>query len=110
MIEAPDRPFLTEDFSPDGAGIDFLGLRWVNLRILDEYLLPGVNNATEDFGVYCLAAWLPWKFKSMCKNEKQFRLPQFTRFRQAVEVAMSFVTRDQSPATLEFGAVHRQIG
>jgi len=110
MAELLDRPFLTEDFSPDGAGIDFLGLRWANLRILDEYLLPGVNNATEDFGVYCLAAWLPWKFKSLCKDPKQFRLAQFTRFRQAVEVAMAFVSRTESPATLRLGAVHRQIG
>ena len=110
MIELPDRPFLTEDFSPDGAGIDFLGLRWVNLRILDEYLLPGVNNATEDFGIYCLAAWLPWKFKTICREPKQFRLSNFTKFRQAVEVAMSFVSREDSPATKQFGPLHRRIG
>src|SRR5438132_129001 len=100
MANLPDRPFLTEDFSPAGAGLDFLGMRWVDLSILTRHLLPEVNNVTTDFGVYCLAAWIPWKFRSLCADAKQFTKPNYDRFREAVEVAVSYVTRDDSPSSM----------
>ena len=31
MLTPPASPFTTADFSPQGGGIDFLGLRWVSL-------------------------------------------------------------------------------
>ena len=52
MNEEMDEPFLTEDFSQDGGGIDFLGLRFVNLRILGTRLLPEINNAVRDCGTF----------------------------------------------------------
>src|SRR5262249_10109813 len=61
MSVIPEVPFFTERFSSRGGGIDFLGLRQVNLHILETYLIPGVNNQTADFGSYCLATWIPWK-------------------------------------------------
>jgi hypothetical protein len=110
MPELPNRPFLTDDFSTEGGGIDFLGMRWANLEILTRYLLPDINNATNDFGIYCLAAWIPWKFRTLCTDPKQFKRSVFLQFRQAVEVAMSYATRDDSSATGELGQPNVRIG
>ena len=89
MPELPIRPFLTVDFSPKGGGIDFLGLRWVNLTILGAYLIPGINNVTADAGTYCLGAWIPWKFKQLCQTARNSTLPKFTAFRETIEVGIS---------------------
>ena len=55
----PNKPFATEDFSLPGGGIDFLGLRWVSLTILGQYLVPELNNRTSDIGMFCLGTWIP---------------------------------------------------
>lgn len=110
MIDFPDRPFLTEDFSPKGGGLDFLGTRLVNLTILGEYLLPGINNATEDFGTYCLAAWIPWKFRNLCQNSRDFTFSNYRKFREALEVMISYTMRDESPSTLEFDKARNRVG
>jgi hypothetical protein len=111
MSQLADRPFLTERFEPEGGGIDFLGMRQVNLAILQEELIPGVNNATSDFGVFCLGAWIPWKFRQLCEHDpKSFVLSRYNAFREAVEVAMAFATRDGAPGNKKFGEPHRRIG
>jgi hypothetical protein len=110
MSKIPNRPFLTQDFAADGAGIDFLGLRWANLEIASKWLLPDVNNATRDAGVYLLSAWIVWKFGELCKSPKEYTYSRFIKFREAVEVAITYVTREDSPATAKFGKVHARIG
>jgi hypothetical protein len=110
MAELPTNPFLTEDFSPKGGGIDFLGLRWVNLTLLADHLIPGINNATSDVGAYCLATWIPWKFQQLCQTAKHFTLSDFTAFRETIEVAFSETIRDESPSNNKFGAPRNRIG
>ena len=92
------KPFLTEDFSPRGGGIDFLGLRWVNLYMVGEYLIPQINNATRDMGTFCICAWIPWKFKQIC-NKADFTHENYKLFREKIEVAISFAIRDESQST-----------
>lgn len=106
----PERPFLADDFSPKGGGLDFLGLRWVNLTILGEYLLPGVNNATRDVGTYCIGAWIPWKFRQLCKGPKDFSRLNFTAFKEAIEVAMSVAIRNESPSCQQYGTIRQRLG
>jgi hypothetical protein len=111
MKELPDQPFLTERFEPRGGGIDFLGLRQVNLAMLQEELIPGINNATSDFGMFCLGTWIPWKFRQLCdRNPTSFVLSHYDKFRQAMEVAIAFATRKDSPANEQFGKPRRLIG
>jgi hypothetical protein len=110
MIKASERPFLPQKIPLDGGGLDFLGLRWVNLKLLADILLPGINNATQDFGTYCLATWIAWKFRRICKSDRDFNPENFAVFREAVEVAMSHAIRQTSSATIEFGPPHRNIG
>src|ERR1041385_3242734 len=108
-FEFPQGPFLTEDFSPRGGGIDFLGLRLINLRILGQDLIPELNNVTGDFGNFCVAAWIPWKFQRVYQK-KLFTEENFSKFSEAVEVGMGFCQRDASPASHKFGPPHRKIG
>lgn len=113
MAKLPDLPFLTQDFAPKGGGIDFLGLRQVNLHILGEYLLPGINNQTSDVGTYCIGAWIPWKFYKICEatNKKSdYTTADYRRYREAVEVAMSHTMRDGSPSCSTFSVPNNRIG
>lgn len=106
----PDQPFVPADFSPRGGGIDYLGMRWVSLTILTEELIPGINNRTTDFGIYCLATWIPWKFHQLCEGSDQFTFSNFRRFEEAVGVAISFSLRPDSPSAETFGELHEKIG
>lgn len=110
MNKIPTKPFLTESFSPRGGGIDFLGMRAVNLRMLQEFLIPGINNATADFGTYCLAAWIPWKFLRLATNKQDFTYSRYQRFREAVEIAIAFTQRPESEANNRFGTPRTRIG
>lgn len=110
MPPLPQQPFLTEDFSPPGGGIDFLGMRWVNLAILTEELLPGINNATSDFGVFCIATWIAQKFRQLCTGRQDYVLSKFRQFEEAIEIIVSHAGRSESPSTERFGDLHRKIG
>ena len=110
MNKFPDTPFLTLDFSLKGGGLDFLGMRQVNYVILDEHLLPGINNATTDIGMYCLGAWIPWKFRQLCKTEKDFKLSNFKIFREAIEIMISHTIRVGSPSSEKFGSLNNRLG
>ena len=111
MADFPKSPFLTVDFSPKGGGIDYLGLRWVNLYILSEILVPEINNATQDLGVYCLGAWIPWKFKSICEDKpSEYTEDNFISFKEGIEIIMAESMKDDSASTLKFGKARNRIG
>lgn len=102
MAPFPDRPFLTAPFDTTGGGIDFLGMRQVNLSVFLEQLIPGVNNVAGDFGNFCIGAWIPWKFRRLA-TKSTYTPAAYRRFREAVEVAVAFTSRDGSPADERFG-------
>ncbi len=106
VSKLPDRPFLTQSFSPRGGGIDFLGMRAVNLRMLQEFLIPGINNATADFGTYCLATWIPWKFRQLAKTKEKFTYSQYREFREAIEIAIAF---SQRPGSAADGSLEQRV-
>ena len=106
-----DQPFLTEDFSPEGGGIDFLGLRQVNLHILENYLLPGINNQTNDPGTYCIGTWIPWKFRKICESSPEnYNDENFKKFKEKVEVIMSYSMEKETKGSLKFGMANNRIG
>jgi hypothetical protein len=107
-----DLPFTTKDFAPEGGGIDFLGVRAVNLRILAVDLLPGINNATRDLGFFCIGAWIPWKFSELCSGRASgsFTEENYARFQEAIEVVVSYGQRDGAAAQQMFEPPHRKIG
>lgn len=93
-----------------GGGIDFLGLRAVNLRMLAQFLLPGLNNATRDFGNFCVAAWIPWKFHRTHQTKELFTEARYAAFQERMEIAMAHGIRWDGPGTAEFGNPHGRIG
>jgi hypothetical protein len=110
MIELPDTPFTTEDFSLRGGGIDFLGLRWVNLTIVGRYLIPELNNVTEDMGTFFLGGWIPWKFQQICSGGEDYTEKNYKAFREKVEVALSLTLRDELGIARDCGKVRNRVG
>jgi hypothetical protein len=110
MKTFPKSPFLTEDFSPRGGGIDFLGLRRVGLTIVGRYLVPELNNVTTDMGTFFLGAWIPWKFRKLCSGSKDYTEKNYKVFREKIEVALSLTLRNESGIDREYGEVRNKIG
>lgn len=112
MADFPSTPFLTEDFSPQGKGIDYLGMRNVNLIFLESQLIPGINNATRDLGTYVLGVWITWKFIELCGPSCMYKYTRdnFRKFSQAIEVAISHTTRDGSPVNAKHPIPRNRIG
>jgi hypothetical protein len=110
MKQLPNTPFTTKDFSPEGGGIDFLGLRWVNLTIVGQYLIPGLNNVTQDMGTYFLAAWIPWKFRQLCRSEHDYTEKNYITFREKIEVALSLTFRNEAGLDRPHGPVRNRVG
>jgi hypothetical protein len=109
MSGTGDLPFLTDDFSPKGGGIDFLGLRWVNLTIVGRDLIPELNNVTSDMGTFFLGAWIPWKFRQLCSNQRDYTPKKYNAFREKAEVALSLTLQDKE-GVRPWGAVRNRIG
>src|SRR5688572_25820723 len=84
-------------------------MRQVHLAMLQEELIPGINNATADFTTFCLGEWIPCKFRRLC-GKADFSLSNYTAFREAMEVAMAYATRDHSPAEEDFGRPRTRMG
>jgi hypothetical protein len=110
MRPLPDQPFTTKDFSLRGGGIDFLGLRWVNLTMVGRDLIPELNNVTTDMGTFFLGAWIPWKFRQLCTNERDYTEKNYKAFREKVEVAFSLALRDELELPREFGLTRNRVG
>ena len=110
MIELPDRPFTTEDFSLRGGGIDFLGLRWVNLTIVGQDLIPELNNVTEDMGTFFLGGWIPWKFQQLCDGGNDYTEKNYKAFREKVEVALSLTLRNDLGIARNCGQLRNRVG
>ena len=106
----PNAPFATEDFSSPGGGIDFLGLRWVNLTILGRDLVPELNNRTADMGMFGIGAWIPWKFRQLCVSEKDYTEDNYRLFREKVEVALSLTFNDESGIERPEARARDQVG
>jgi len=112
VFDFPLIPFLTEDFSPKGKGIDYLGMRNVNLIFLESKLISGINNATRDIGTYILGTWMTWKFTCLCEKTEGsgYTRDHFRAFSQPIEIAISYATRDGSPVNDRYPLPRNRIG
>ncbi len=110
MKALPAKPFTTADFSLRGGGIDFLGLRWVNLTIVGRDLIPELNNVTADMGTFFLGGWIPWKFHQLCAGGSDYTEKNYKSFREKVEVALSLTLRDELDIPRNCGQVRNRVG
>jgi len=63
MREAPRHlgPYFVPLYRPDKGGVDFLGMRQVNLDMM-QGCLPGINNVTWYLRPFSMVSWMYWKF------------------------------------------------
>jgi hypothetical protein len=86
LQEVPKGPYLLDRFNPGQGGVDFLGLRQVNLDLMAE-CIPGINNVTWKIRPYSVMCWIYWKFYRLMQG-KGMESPsetEMTRFREKVE-------------------------
>ena len=84
--EMPNGPNLLAEFDPGRGGVDFLGLRQVNLDLMGE-CLPGINNVTYYIRPYSVLSWIYWKFYESMKADAKDKptAKELTRFKEKVE-------------------------
>jgi hypothetical protein len=63
----PEHPTFVPPMKQQSGGVDFLGLRQVNLDLRD-HCLPGFNNRTHWIRPFSLVSWIYWKFYQLCKT------------------------------------------
>ena len=63
----PQGPHLVPRFNPGHGGVDFLGLRQVNLDLMAE-CIPGINNVTWSIRPYSVMCWIYWKFYQLMQG------------------------------------------
>lgn len=102
-------PFLTDNFSMRGGGIDFLGLRYVSLRMVGENLIPELNNVTRDVGTFFLGTWLPWKFERIT-NQQTYTEENFQQIQERMEVALGLAMHEPHEVTKDYGTTRNRVG
>lgn len=81
----PNRPFFVPPHDQDSAGVDYLGLRALNLRMM-SLLVPGVNNVVTAVRPFSLICWAVWSYECLVENlEAEPSSTRFERFKQKLE-------------------------
>lgn len=70
--EWPTGPYLIPAMTPRTGGVDFLGLRQVNLE-LTTACLPGINNTTKLVRPFSVLAWIHWRFHQALEESSRRR-------------------------------------
>ena len=93
----PHEPFILPVPHRENSGVDFLGLRQVNLDLMAE-LLPGINNVTHYIRPFSLLAWIYWKFHDLCAREGEEPTSGALRlFRERIETLFTWGARIHDP-------------
>lgn len=66
LNNVPSGPFIIPSISGGTAGVDYLGLRQVNLE-LTAACFPGINNVTRFVRPFSVLAWIHWKFSQQAE-------------------------------------------
>ena len=87
MIKLPHTPFFVKPYQDESSGVDYLGIRQVNLDLMDEFL-PSINNVTVRIRPYALMTWIAWAFREemLDKGREEASQSDFKRFREKLEV------------------------
>ena len=90
-MNTPSEPAFVSPYKDEAGGVDFLGLRQVNLNFIDQFL-PGINNVTYSLRPYALMAWLSWAFKEAASASgiTEPKRSQFDQFREKVEILFNW--------------------
>ena len=82
----PNHPFFIPPHVEDSSGVDYLGLRALNLRMM-SLLVPGVNNVVTAVRPFSLICWIVWCYECQVENlETELGSKRFEQFKQKVEI------------------------
>jgi hypothetical protein len=86
-----DGPYLVPPFTGGTSGVDFLGLRQVNLE-LTAACFPGINNVTRFVRPFSVLAWIHWKFSQQAEaaGRKNVSDHDLRIFQEKVEVLFTW--------------------
>lgn len=93
----PKGPFFIAPLKIESSGVDFLGLRQVNLDMMDD-CIPGINNYTRYIRCFAINAWIFWKFYHIAeaKGIEQPVPEQLIKFKEKVETLFTWGHRGLS--------------
>lgn len=63
-----NSPLFVKLYRPDRGGVDFLGLRQVNIDMMAG-VLPGINNVTWWIRPFSVVSWIYWKFYELAAKQ-----------------------------------------
>ncbi len=95
MSVSAQAPFLLPPHAEASRGVDFLGLRAINLQMMDE-LLPGMNNVADRVRPFSLLAWTIWVYEEHYRGRVAgMKASEYAQFREKVEVLFVFSQRTE---------------
>lgn len=84
-----DGPFFVDPHAAESEGVDYLGLRAINLSMMDM-MLPGINNVVALIRPFSLMAWIAWRFEEGAATWVKVSSSDFELFKQKVETVFVF--------------------
>ncbi|RVU33952.1 hypothetical protein EOI86_22765 [Hwanghaeella grinnelliae] len=91
IADLPTAPFFLPPHETENSGVDFLGLRQVNLDMMGE-LIPSLNNVVDYVRPFTLLSWIHWKFHDLCVSNSITNptLDDLILFRQRIEILFTW--------------------
>lgn len=89
MGSLPTGPWFPREVTFEGTGVDFLGLRAVNMRLIDD-CLPGISNVTYNIRCYSVASWGWWKARALLKGGERRDSEDLVAFSDRVETLFAW--------------------
>jgi len=86
-----EGPRIVPRLKSDRGGVDYLGLRQVNLDLTAD-CIPGINNVTAHIRPFAVLSWIHWKFHSINVEAERMeaREDDLLRFQDKVEVLFTW--------------------
>lgn len=86
-----EGPRIVPRFKSDRGGVDYLGLRQVNLDLTAD-CIPGINNVTYYIRPFAVLSWIHWKFHALNVEAKRREASEedLHRFKDKVEVLFTW--------------------
>lgn len=86
-----DTPFFVSPHKKESEGVDFLGLRALNLTMMGR-LIPGINNVVSMIRPFTLMSWVAWRFVQGVGSRpaQVVSTAEFETFKQKVETVYAF--------------------
>lgn len=85
MNTLSNSPFFLPPHQENASGVDYLGMRAINLQLMDD-LLPGLNNVARHIRPFALLCWTIWIYEAQKRRDgAKLSSFEFTRFREKIE-------------------------